>query len=197
MRRPITSRVLLASLVALAAACSDASQQSQPSPNVPRLSSGTIPLLSQTLARRQALRTDVVRTIVVGSNGGRIEIPEDGLRVDIPSNALPKGRGSVSVKVTALAGSQLAYEFEPTGTTFTQPLRFEQDLNSLTLTSSLLGRLLPSVSYFKSRSDLNASNGVARTYEELLTAFDLSGHTLKAEIWHFSGYVVSWGREAR
>lgn len=197
MRRPSVTRVLLAALAAFTAACSDAPQQSQLSPELPRLTSGILPVLQLTPTRRTPIASDIKKSITLrGDAGGTIEIPEAGLRVDIPSGALPKSNGSTTITVTAYAGSQIAYEFEPAGTKFLRPAQFQQDLNSLTLTSSLLGRLLPSVSYFKTRTDLDPSSAVARTYENLLTSFDLSGHTMKADIWHFSGYVVAWGRNS-
>jgi hypothetical protein len=199
MRSPRTTRHALTALAALlAAACSDAPQQhSQFAPQAPALASGVLPVVEQAVYRRVPLAKDMTASLLVGSNGGRLEIPAAGLRVDVPSNALPRGSAPVMLKVTAYAGSQIAYDFEPSGTKFVQPLRFQQDLNFLALNPSLLGTQLPSISYFKTRSDLDASTGTVRTYESLLTSFDLSGHTVKADIWHFSGYVVAWGRNGR
>jgi hypothetical protein len=50
------------------------------------------------------------------------------------------------------------------------------------------------VSYFKSPADLDPAQGTARTYEDLPSGIDFSGHTLKTDVWHFSGYIVSWSR---
>lgn len=195
MRRPRTTRLALTALAALLAACSDAPQEhSQFAPQQPALASGVLPVVEQAVSRRVPLAKDITVSLLVGTNGGRLEIPAAGLRVDVPSNALPRGSAPVLLKVTAFAGSQIAYDFEPSGTKFVQPLRFEQDLNALALNMALLRTQLPSISYFKSRSDLDAAAGTVRTYEDLLTSFDLSGHTVKADIWHFSGYVVAWGR---
>jgi hypothetical protein len=195
MRSLRSTRVVLAAMVAMAAtACSDAPQQSQLSPQAPALASSRTATFEATVQRRTPLATDITRSIVVSDNGGTIEIPEAGLRVDVPSGALPKSAGTIRISVTAFAGSQLAYEFSPAGTQFVRPLRFQQDLNYVTLDPRMLSKSRPSISYFKSRSDLDETQGVAATYESLFSSFDLSGHTVKADVWHFSGYVVAWGR---
>jgi hypothetical protein len=193
-RRQIT-RALLAGAALLAAACSDAPNKSQLAPQSPVLSAGRLGILQGTVSRRTPLTADIQRTVVVTNAGGRIDMPEAGLLVTVPSNALPAGQSELRITVTAFKGSQVAYEFEPAGTVFRRPLQFEQNLNVLTLDSRLLATLLPHVSYFRSRSDLQPALSLATTYEDLTTTLSglLSGKA-KADIWHFSGYVVAWGR---
>ena len=102
--------------------------------------------------------------------------------------------GTIHMSVTVLAGNQVAYDFEPSGITFDQPLQFEQDVRDLVKDASVAPTDVPQVSYFKSTADLDPATGTARTYEDLPSGIDFSGHTLKADIWHFSGYIVSWSR---
>ncbi len=59
------------------------------------------------------------------SLGGSIEIPQPGLRITVPANALPS---DMTITVTAVPGRILAYEFAPHGVVFLKPLTFSQDL---------------------------------------------------------------------
>jgi hypothetical protein len=190
-----TTRLGLAVATALAvAACSDASRD-QLAPSAPSLSAGRSGKSSKPVDRDDALQRDITRSVTVTNAGGKIEIPEAGLKVRIPSNALPAGQRSLTITVTAFAGNDYAYEFEPSGTQFRQPLAFEQQLGDASLRSVVRNVLQPPVvAYFKSRQDIDRASGLVVTLEDLLTNLDLSRHAVKAEVWHFSGYVVAWGQ---
>jgi hypothetical protein len=193
MIRNRTARLLLASVAALAAAACSESPQLGPSAT-PRFAASLTAKTSPVMHRgqAQALAQDITRSFTVTQKGSTIEIPETGLKVKVPSNALPAGMSSMTITVTAFGGDQFGYEFEPSGVTFRQPLRFEQEIGNVGLLASLFNR--PVVEYFKSRSDIDAVSGTVQTFEDLLTDLDLSGHTVKADVWHFSGYIVAWGR---
>ncbi|WP_148306393.1 hypothetical protein [Gemmatirosa kalamazoonensis] len=182
--------VVAAAVVALGA-CDDASR-TQLSPSIPSLSSSSTAVRVATVQRRTPLGDDVTRRVVVDRNGAVIRLDAAGLKVKVPSNALPAGTESLEITVTAIAGSQFAYEFEPSGATFTRPLEIEQDIRDAVVDGHDGGS--PIVSYFKTRSDVDAAAGTANSFEDLNTSMDVRGHKLRTDIWHFSGYIVSWGR---
>jgi hypothetical protein len=192
MTRQRSIRLVLSVATLVAAACSE-SPDTRLSPATHALSASKTGTKSKTAGRGSALPTDIARSVTVDRRGGKLEIREAGLKLTIPPNALPSGLTSLTIKVTAMAGDQYAYEFEPSGTTFTQPLKFEQDIGDLNL--SPLAQGSPTVSYFKSRDDISNNGNNVVTFEDLLTSFDLSGHKVKADVWHFSGYIVCWGRK--
>lgn len=143
------------------------------------------------LSRDVALSSPIVRSFTFDKKGGKIEIKETGLRIDVPSGAIPGS--SLTITVTALAGSGIAYDFQPHGTVFLKPLDFEQDLDGtswekLKLKGTLLG------GYFADPSQLNVlGNGLALLDE--LFPVTLNKNTASFDIRHFSGYMVSGGRQ--
>ncbi len=113
----------LAALVAsvAAVACSDGSsilQTEGPSALRPsfsgesgselRLMQRTVPLLDEMSTARQ-----------VGPNGGTLRIKQAGIVVKVPAGALDE---SVHLRLVALPGDDVAFEFEPHGISFNQPL---------------------------------------------------------------------------
>jgi hypothetical protein len=192
MTRQRTTRFVLAGLAVLAAAACADSNSSTLTPRAPALSAGSAAKVKNAAGRVHPVSRSFTRSIDVDFKGGEIRIDEVGLRVKVPKQAIRPQEGTIHMSVTVLAGDQIAYEFQPSGITFQRPLQFEQDLRDLADAASRGD--VPQVSYFKSTQDLDPVHGVARTYEDLTTDIDLSGHTVKADIWHFSGYIVSWGR---
>jgi hypothetical protein len=194
MTRRTISAILFTGAALLATACADTTRD-QLAPSTPSMAAGLLARSSKPVERGTPVRQDLTRSVTVTNSGGTLEIPEVGLKVSIPSNALPAGQTSLTISVTAFAGNQYAYEFAPSGTQFRRPLKFEQQLDDASL-RDLLAHLLnpPVVAYFKSRQDINPLTGVVVTLENLLTSLDLSGRSVKADLWHFSGYVVAWGR---
>ena len=193
MTRQSTTRLVLAGLAVLAAAACADTNSSDLTPRTPSLSAGSVAKVKKAAGRKVPVTRSFTRSIDVDHKGGEIKIDEVGFRLTVPKQAIRPQDGTIHMSVTVLAGSQVAYEFEPSGITFQRPLEFEQDLNDIAgdVKSSTV---VPEVSYFKSKQDLDPVNGTARTYEDIATGLDLSGHTLKADVWHFSGYIVSWGR---
>jgi hypothetical protein len=92
-------------------------------------------------------------------------------------------------KITALAGSNVAYTFEPHGTTFLLPLVGTQSLvNTQARKGGLVDALSLSVGYFTDDTKVNLVT-------ELLTVgVNLLNQTSIVTIWHFSGYMWSMGR---
>jgi hypothetical protein len=111
-------------------------------------------------------------------------VPGTGLTVVVPPLALSSKQ---IITVTALAGSDVAYEFAPHGLKFPVPLVATQKLNSTDAGSGLIDPKLLFVGYF---SDATKDNLVS----ELLNV-SISAGTAVFPIWHFSGYIVASGRE--
>ena len=193
MIRLATSRLLLAVLsTAALAACSDA-PVSRLTARAPSLQAGTQSETKHSAGRSAPLSAPITRSIDVNHKGGEIEIKELGFKLTIPKNAIRANQGTVHMTVTALPGDQIAYEFQPSGITFDRPLEFEQDVRSITKDGTVDPSMVPQVSYFKSTADLDPKSHKAQSYEDLPSSVDVSGQTLKTQIWHFSGYIVSWG----
>lgn len=144
------------------------------------------------LVRTTPLAANVSASATIGVSGGEIRLDRVGLRLRVPSGALTH---KTVIRVTAYAGSAVAYEFEPHGIRFLVPVRFEQELSETSwerLTSAQ--RLLVQVGYFASPADLDLASGTAAITEWIPSAVDLSGSKVRADLSHFSGYMVSSGR---
>jgi hypothetical protein len=123
----------------------------------------------------------------IGYYGGTLSIPEAGVTVTVPRGALLR---TTTITMTARAGSLLAYDFSPTGTTFYKPLVFNQSLKGTNVT--LLQVPLLRLGYY---SDPGLLGELTATVSELLGGVtDLLSWTFTAPIKHFSGYIVTCGR---
>ena len=142
-----------------------------------------------TVATRFApLAEDLTVTKVIGPAGGTLDLPEAGLRVTVPRNAVSS---DVTFTVTALHGSLLAYEFGPHGTTFTTPLKVEQDIKNVLLPadeSALAG-------YFPDQDDLLVDDIVGTIDERLPAQLDIVGSKVRFDVYHFSGYLIATGKK--
>lgn len=140
--------------------------------------------------RTKPLATDVIASAVIDSKGGSIKVAGTGFELKVPKYAVMQ---KTTFQVKALAGSIVAYEFEPHGTRFLVPLTFSQETKSIVGGSA---GLIPLLGYFSSRTQLNHGQGTAAV-SEISPAFeitDISGKKLEGFIFHFSGYLVSSGR---
>jgi len=144
------------------------------------------------LKRDKRVDAPITRSATFTKAGGALSIPELGFTLTVPAGAIP-GQ-SLRISVTALPGKMVAYDFEPHGTTFLQPLTFSQELRG---TDALLGLLTgPDFGggYFKSQTQLNHASGTAVIDESF--GVRLNRGTAAFDISHFSGYMVSTGRSA-
>lgn len=146
------------------------------------------------LRRIVPVRSDLVQTVVIGPRGGEIRIAGAGLAVRFPAGAVAE---PTSITVTAHKGWQVAYDFEPHGIQFAQPVTITQNLRG-TLAQwapSLLPRL--EGDYYDDSTGspfLDPWNLVATVKEHLPSTYDRRALTLRFDIHHFSGYLVSSGR---
>lgn len=131
------------------------------------------------------LVSDISRSATIGPEGGAIEIPETGFRLDVPKNAVA---APTLITVTAVQGSTVAYEFEPQGIALNKRLIVTQSLGPTSIASSLLGRSFTGA-YFTSRNDIHL-DGTALVHELEPTNTDLLALQLQFSIGHFSGYLV-------
>jgi len=138
------------------------------------------------LQRSTPLANNVSASTIVGVLGGNVSIPAAGLNVVIPPLAVAPG---TRITVTALAGANVAYEFEPHGIKFAVPLVATQSLRGTQAQSG--GLINPSslfVGYFP-----DATNQTL--VSELLNLnVNVLNETSVLTIWHFSGYIIATGR---
>ena len=209
--RPIRSlayTVTAAALAMLSIGCSSDSSPTAPSvqPSVQPteasqglisdLISGVANNLVMTVKRSKPLARDIVVTAQIDARGGRIRVKETGFELTVPKGAVSR---MTTFQVKALAGSVLAYEFEPHGTRFAVPLKFKQELKLLDLGSLLmLGFTKPEIGYFSSQTQIDQQSGLAVVSEiaPAIVITDLTGKRMEGNISHFSGYLVSSGRTA-
>lgn len=139
------------------------------------------------LQRTTPLATNQQVSATIGIFGGTLTIPNAGLTIIVPPLAV---LSPTTITATALAGSNVAYEFAPHGLQFLAPVVATQSLFGTEAGAGgpLFGRPLY-VGYF-------ADGGLISSVTELLNApVNLLGLTSTAALWHFSGYTWSSGRE--
>lgn len=154
-----------------------------------------IPSRVSVAQRNAPLDADRAVTQVVGRAGGVISIPEAGFQLVIPPNSLvpPEPFEGVEITVTALAGWNVAYAFEPHGLVFQAPVHAVQDARR---TRGLRGDgTLESATgaYFPDPALL--ADGEATVSEIRPTAVDARRKRYSWEIDHFSGYLLATDRK--
>jgi len=145
-------------------------------------------LLVDVLQRGGPLAREVSAGATVGEAGGTIRIPEAGFSITFPAGAVHE---PVAIRVTALAGPNVAYRFEPHGLVFDREPVITQDLGIVGSLTGLLG-LQVEGGYFTDESLL--AGGTAVVLETRPAQVDLLRRRMSFGIHHFSGYLVSSGR---
>ena len=155
-----------------------------PTDTVPALGLTTVAdAVVRMLPREVPLAASIQVTKLIGVEGGKIEIPEAGLKIHFPNGALTQ---ATQITVTALAGSAVAYDFEPHGLVFQKPLIAVQAFK-------LTGLTLPLIQggYFPDNSYLDVANLSARVKERMASEVVVLEKKIKFNIPHFSGYLLS------
>ena len=134
------------------------------------------------LTRNTPLAKNITVTKNIGVLGGTITVPGAGLTLVVPPLAV--GR-TMTFSVTALAGSNVAYEFGPHGTKFLLPLVMTQ---SLVGTNAPLVNVNLSLGYFPDSSNPTSVSELLGVQVDLLKLVGVS------TISHFSGYIYVSGR---
>lgn len=151
------------------------------------------PMVVKVVRRDVPLASTLSASAVIGAFGGHLSIPGAGLKVIVPPFALTS---PTRITVTAVAGSQVAYEFQPHGIRFLVPLVVTQNLLG---TSAENGGMLTTglrAGYFKSVSDLDPLSNTGLVSELLGVALNLSTKTATFPVFHFSGYLIATGEDA-
>jgi len=189
--RPLFAVLVVASSLGLAVSCSSDSPTTPPAATPTQRDHANTTLLSNPitiipLQRTSPLATDEVAQKRIGLLGGTLVLPNAGLTIVVPPLALTS---PVTITARALAGSNVAYEFEPHGLQFLAPVVTTQDLsNTEARTGGTIDPLLLYLGYFP-----NSSN-ITSVTELLSVQINLPLQTSTALIWHFSGYAYSTGR---
>ena len=193
--RAVTMRLLAVASLFAVTSC-DSATAPAPTPSSDSANNLLIgPKIVKVVTRNTPLAAPISASTTVGLLGGQIYMPSVGLRVVIPALAVKAG---TKITVTAVAGNQVAYEFQPHGIRFLTPLIVTQNLSSTSAANSggLVNTLLSGgifAGYFESLSDLNQNAGTALVSELLGVALNLSTKSATFSVFHFSGYLVAMG----
>jgi hypothetical protein len=139
------------------------------------------------LQRVAPLAVSQQTSATIGIFGGTLALPSAGILLVVPPLAV---LSPTTMTMTALAGSDVAYEFAPHGLHFLAPVLAMQTLQGTEagVGGPRHGQPLY-VGYF-------ATGGLISSVTELLNApVNLLGLTSTAALWHFSGYTWSSGVE--
>ena len=155
------------------------------------LTSSTTGTLSSTLTQVTGLlwttkATESSTSKIIGSAGGTITAA-GGLTLTVPRGAVSS---NTTFKVTRLAGTIVAYDFEPHGTTFAQPLQISQSTAGTNFKSYPSSALVRG-GYFANNSLLDQVLGTALIGEFRATTVAKDRSSVKFTVDHFSGYMVS------
>lgn len=189
-RRSIAIGGLAGALAVVIAACADAptspSRSVTPTGSASHASSPPPTQVVKGLLWTKAVSEKTVSQ-TIGPAGGSLSIPA-GIKVIVPKGAVSR---PVTFSVTRIAGNVVAYDFQPHGTTFAVPIQIEQP----TLGTNLMKQpAVKSISgaYF---SWLNQASGTAGVTEFRPTFVAADKAWIKFTVEHFSGYMVSTGRD--
>ena len=139
------------------------------------------------LQRTTPLASSVSTSATVGPLGGTLSLPGAGLLVVVPPLAVSSKQ---TITVTAVAGSNVAYEFAPHGLKFNVPLVVTQNL---ALTQASRNGLVSPLSLFAGY--FPDSTKPTSITEQLNVNVNLLNSVATFTVWHFSGYILASGRE--
>ncbi|MEO6445544.1 MAG: hypothetical protein ABIZ91_19925 [Gemmatimonadaceae bacterium] len=142
------------------------------------------------LQRLTPITGNVTVSMTLGQLGGQIKLPEAGLSVEVPEGAF--NSRTLTITVTALAGTNVAYEFEPHGIVFQKPLRVTQSLKGTNL-YKLASTAGVEAAYYA--DPMQVVTGKAKVNEFRPSRVDVTNSKLEYTVGHFSGYLVSSGRQ--
>jgi len=212
MRKRLGAVLLLASAaVAVGTGCSDDSRsltaptragETAPANSLLGGLLGTLSaLLVSPIERTTPLAQDVSWSFTVGPAGALSSNSQVGLSIVVPPYALTSTR---TITVTALAGTAVAYKFDPHGLTFNRNVALTQDLRGTTGAgllsglTNLLGGLLSTSSiqaaYFATDRPEYTREGLVKVSEILPALTSLLTQSVTFGIKHFSGYILASGR---
>src|SRR3954471_21191432 len=161
--RPTFSRFVGFVALLAVAACGDQPNVTAPVAAAPaQRTILSTPATVNVVTRNTPLAQPLSASKTIGILGGTISLPGAGLTVVVPALALTS---TTQITVTALAGNQVAYEFQPHGITFRLPLVVTQSLIGTSSQGTLLS--IMKAGYFQSESDLDPVHGTGVVSELL------------------------------
>lgn len=191
---------LVVATVALLAACADGGKSFSTAPDRASGSgahalldgaTGTLTnLLIAPVTRDAPLASDISWSFTVGPAGGSSGNSTAGLAIWVPAGALSSTQ---TITVTALAGSPVAYKFEPHGLVFSRKVALTQNLRG---TSAALLSLPLSGAYFATDELELTDDGLAKVTEIIAALANPWTRTATFPIQHFSGYILASGRSS-
>jgi len=190
--RSLSKLLILAAtgLVAVSCGSNESPVAPRSAAQAPAAPSNLLGLLTTTktvkaLQRTTPLAAPITRSAYIGILGGTISIPQAGLTIVVPPLSLLSTK---LVSVTALAGSNVAYSFQPHGTQFLVPVIATQ---SLTNTQARTGGLISVGSLFAGY--FPNDNNIFSVTEILNLNINLLNQTAIMTLSHFSGYIIATG----
>lgn len=138
------------------------------------------------LHRTQALSQPLSASAKIGPLGGSLAIPGAGILVVVPPLAVSTTQ---KITVTAVAGSDVAYEFAPHGLKFNLPLVVTQNLSGTDASTN--GSVDPLSLFAGYYPD---STKITSITETLNVNVNLLSQLATFTVWHFSGYILASGR---
>lgn len=189
--RPLAIRAagLFALLCVGASGCGDAAAPTAPSATGPSAGLLSSVLQVSLLQRLLPLDQSYSATATIGTAGGTIRIREAGMTITFPAGAVS---APVNVRATALAGSNVAYTFEPHGLVFQKDPTITQDLGVTEVVRQLLSPPPLAGGYFTDESQISGSS--ATIVETRAATVNLLQLKMSFTIHHFSGYAATTGR---
>jgi hypothetical protein len=120
-----------------------------------------------------------------------VPIPSAGFALWIPKGALAR---RTDITITVRPGKYIAYQFEPHGLVFKEPLIGIQSLRGTKVESDPAGARRLRAAYFATDSlELDPVTGTATVVEFERKTVDFRTKQFYFEIPHFSGYMVALG----
>jgi hypothetical protein len=147
------------------------------------------------LKRNAPIPSDLSASADIGPAGGEIKVDAAGGKLTIPAGALSQ---TVHITMTAKAGWDVAYEFEPHGLVFAVPAKVQQDLRvtwSSRFPQFYENKLIGG--YYEgplSDAFIDPWHFLIKVKETQPGSVEARGMQFKFSINHFSGYLLSSGR---
>jgi hypothetical protein len=144
-------------------------------------------LLVAPLHRATPLPSDVAWTFTAGPGGAVSSNPTVGLTVTVPYGALTSTQ---TITVTALAGSVVAYRFEP-HLEFERKVYLKQNLAGTNV--GLLSGLMFKGAHFPGDAPVLTGDGLAVVDEVVSAVLSVLTRSVTFGVKHFSGWLVASG----
>ena len=156
----------------------------------PHAAISAAPAAVTALARTTPLARDIVVKVQIQPGGGNIvNIPGTDAQINFPDHFVSK---PTTFTITARAGSVVAYDFQPSGSFANNPVVITQRLQNTNWAGGAVGNLQGA--YVKDWSQVSDAMKTATVDEFQETTVDTRANAVIIKVWHFSGYMVSTGR---